>query len=737
MLIRQNKRTEAETKKLNKYHILSQRNVILIFLAIYGMMLFMSSNRKRISFCLFFVLAFILILIIALKDDPGERFNDLILDSDEYMSVMDERSETQALFEDILFEEQALFYDSTEDYYLYSLPAGEKDILNPYVKIQSTKSNLKIAFCQKKISFELISQNETIDFIVYDENRYQQSHLKCTTLPLMSISTNEEIPYTRDEIPMHMELFDNRQDAQNRTLNSDGSIHRRGKSSFNNPKGSYKLTLSYSTPNNPEHSNNLSLLGMPSDDDWILTSMYGDSERIRDVFCTNLWADSFAKDNSNKINLGSEYKYIEVFINDRYSGIYALGYKLHNNQLEISDKSDDRILFFKQDQLPYSPYYIDRNGIVNNFSIESGHQIDRYSFLRDFLINAYNSRDDADKLYDLIDPDNIVDFFIFINFIQGVDSTFCNQYILLDNTDDHYRVIYAPWDMDYSLGRGFTMEDVSNEAYSISPNDMYIINFGLIGDVIKCDQERFTKQLQMKYNKIRNTIWSDKHIDELITLYENQIYSSGAYLRECDRWQNVDSSSNELKLNNFRDYVHNRLIAMDNFVNDPDYVLDDTEETLTFGMTEALMSAQYMFESSEDIRLLQIKDPRMLDYSYYQETIQSFGVPDELIKIDGSLRDQMCSFADTAYYWSVPESTDLIAVCGEDEPICSSNFFSGESVISLTQGDVSYHSDVNGYDAIYLNDDVLFSLYTPTNDYCLRLIIIDSESMTLKDVYQW
>lgn len=697
----------------------------------------MSKNRKKILCCLLIVATLLFILLLNFGDHSADPYLKCLVTRDEFEYLMKNRSEVKGLFDGISMNDQELFHDDEEDFFLYSIQDDMRSTQNPLVKISSWNRNLRIAICEQEITSEVVARNESIDFLVYDENRYQKSQIKCTTLPVMSIDTDEEIPYTRDEIGMHMKLYDNSQDDGNRLLVSEGLIHRRGKSSFNNPKGSYKLSLTRKSSVSSKHSNSLSLLGMPSDDDWVLNSMYADTERIRDVFCTNLWTKTFATDNADGVNLGSEYRYVEVFINGRYSGVYALGYKLHNRQLEISDSSNERVLYFKYDQSPNDPFYIDRKGNVAHFTIESGQGSESFAIFRDYLIRAYENRDNKDELYSMVDLDNIVDFFLYINFIQGVDSTTCNQYMLLDNIDGKFRLMYAPWDMDYSFGRNVSQDSDSGEAYALLPQEMYLINFGIIGNVIKCDQDAFTDKLREKYRTIRETTWSDDAIDELIERYKEKLFSSGAYLRERDRWKNTDWGSDSDGLSVFKKYVHDRLIAMDSFVENPDYQFTDNEEYLSFGMAEAYLASEEMLKYQESIRLLQINDSRMLDYQYYLDTMNRLGISDDFIKADGSLRDQLCAFGDSVYYWSVPEDTDVIALIGEDEPLSYSGFFSGDVAIPLAQGNLTFRADNDGTYYLLLNGDVIYSGNNMLTDFLLRVIVIDPNTMTVKSVSEW
>ena len=63
------------------------------------------------------------------------------------------------------------------------------------------------------------------------------------------------------------------------------------------------------------------------DDDWILTSMYSDYEKIRNVFSMNLWHEIS--------ELSNEYRYVEVYINNNYHGLYALTYPIDNKTFKL------------------------------------------------------------------------------------------------------------------------------------------------------------------------------------------------------------------------------------------------------------------------------------------------------------------------------------------------------------------------------------------------------------------
>ena len=111
-------------------------------------------------------------------------------------------------------------------------------------------------------------------------------------------------------------------------LNYNGriGIEIRGQSSQVSPKKCYGFT----TRLFDNVSNfNVSLLGMPKENDWILNGMVFDSARIRDYICYNL--------SRMMGNYASRTVYCEVMINNDYKGLYLLQEKIKadDNRVDV------------------------------------------------------------------------------------------------------------------------------------------------------------------------------------------------------------------------------------------------------------------------------------------------------------------------------------------------------------------------------------------------------------------
>jgi hypothetical protein len=102
-------------------------------------------------------------------------------------------------------------------------------------------------------------------------------------------------------------------------LNYNGriAIEIRGSSSQTLPKKPYGLTTLMA---NNTTNNNVSLLGMPAQNDWILNAIAFDKTLIRDYLCYNL--------SRQMGNYASRTEYCEVVVNGDYKGLYILQEKI-------------------------------------------------------------------------------------------------------------------------------------------------------------------------------------------------------------------------------------------------------------------------------------------------------------------------------------------------------------------------------------------------------------------------
>ncbi|MEM9545175.1 MAG: CotH kinase family protein [Bacteroidota bacterium] len=153
-----------------------------------------------------------------------------------------------------------------------------------------------------------------------------------TELPLLRINTmNQEIP-NEPRIVANLQIVDNGPGLVNflddPATGYDGSIsiEIRGASSQFFDKKNY----GFETQDENGENNNVSLLGIPEENDWILHGPYSDKSLIRNVLTFEIGREM--------MDYASRTRFCELIINEDYRGIYVLMEKIKRdaNRVDIS-----------------------------------------------------------------------------------------------------------------------------------------------------------------------------------------------------------------------------------------------------------------------------------------------------------------------------------------------------------------------------------------------------------------
>lgn len=499
------------------------------------------------------------------------RYSQCMADNDQLSSITQARTRTEDLLDALIFDEETLFYDNKNKTFYYSLVEGNASACNPRVELCSSKADLQITFLTNGISADGIKNNQTIDFLVYTDKEYCIYHLKCTTLPMMNIECPEiESPenIVDDPVSMHITVFDNQMGAANRLVLSDGLIHIRGGSTRGYPKKGYDISLTQESNGNHVRKNDQSLLGMRQDDDWVLYAAYNDPAKIRNVFSCSLWKNSCATDNARGIDTSVEYKYLELFMNGEYWGLYALGYTIDRKQMQI-DTDNEREALYKvitwadQDHIETTSgngfETRGMNGTINDWS----------HLLMEYYGNLSTYTNNNEKLYAGIDIDNAIDLYLFLNLIQGLDHTrgnlIKNLYVSIRQEETgQLAALYAPWDMDITWGNRWDGETrLFTIPHGISADVNCIMEGGYLNQLIMNNDPQIWNKIFDKYWYLRSTVWSEEKIGKILDEYEADIYHSGAYLRDMERWPDGLYTDASDELYSFRAYIRQRLQECD------------------------------------------------------------------------------------------------------------------------------------------------------------------------------
>ena len=498
---------------------------------------------------------------------------ELVAAEDKIESIKDTREKTDKnLFLEVRFNGYPLFYDELTSRWFYSI-ADSSSSHNPLINYVSAEDDVHIVFSEE------IIPGKHIPFTAYTETVYREYELAVTTLPMIRLESDEEdFPpnniYFSTEKNMKFTLFDNGSFNTNPIIVSDGTIKIRGASSAGYEKKGFRFTLWEQGAGNEFHENKTALLGLRQDGDWILYAAYNDREKIRNVFSSNLWFESCGDENEFGIQNGMEYRYIELFFNQQYWGLYALGYPIDSKQMLIFPDKENHYneFLFKQSGwgLISEADNAEDAKLTLEINAEESDSIRGYEILRMYFLQLENH---ASGGFWYNSENNPIDIWLYYKLIQATDSVqdksskyMRNILYTLKTTDDGYKILFTPWDMDMTWGNQWSNTEKNNtSSYLRKANDnKYEMTMNPTSILI--NESATVNRVKSRYAELRADKWSNQHIDAMLTGFEEDIYGSGAYLRDMERWPEGNYMDPDLGLSVFREYVFERFASMDDYI---------------------------------------------------------------------------------------------------------------------------------------------------------------------------
>lgn len=469
-----------------------------------------------------------------------------LITEEEWNNIIDNRKEADDLIKDLRFNNQVMFKDKLSNTYFYTLTT-----YTPNIYYKSINGHAKFAF-KELITDELIEDNKTLKMLIYTKNKYTIIDITVTRLPIINISK------TSDNLDKYKAMMLTLYDGNN--TSSKGFIKYRGASTYIFPKKSYRINLD-------EHIN---MLGLRKDNDWILYSAYNDQEKIRNAFASQVWYQMSSTDPAYNIHNSNEYKYVELFINDSYEGLYMLTYPIDEKVVGM-DKGITNFdeYMFKKVGYKMSEFDIE-NPYLEDYELSSSNPDTLgYTKLAKFYKDTLNTND-IELLYSYINTTNAIDIFIFNNFIQGIDHAkdymLKNMYITLKEDG---KVLYTPWDFDITFGNVFNAELTNlTDMYKLDPSANFVMKLNPIYRIRKLGDLSINLLMYNRYQYLRDTVLSDGNIANIIDNYESDIYDSGAFIRDMNKNKDGNYNNPKIKLNKFKTYVLERLSYLDKYMAD-------------------------------------------------------------------------------------------------------------------------------------------------------------------------
>jgi hypothetical protein len=413
-----------------------------------------------------------------------------------------------------------------------------------------------------------------------------------SNLPIVVINTygqNIETPYAKFYVGMG--IIDNGPGNRNylsdpyNSYNGEVEIKMRGSSSLWLPKKSYNIT----TVDAIHQKVKTSILGMPSEDDWVMYAPYQDKTCLRNNVAFRIF--------NAMGHYSSRSVFFELVIDGTYQGLYEMQEKIKRNpnrvnisKLKFDEVTGDDVTggyIIKLDKyLPgeegwYSSHYSNATHDSANFFLyeypkPDSMPIQQRNYIKGFFdvfentvaAPYYASVDSGYSRY--IDMQSFIDNLIVNELAKNVDGYRSSTYFYKDRDSQNSKLYAGPlWDFNL----GFDNCDYNgghNPAGWMYQQDAYH-NFVPFWWERFMSDDNFKNQLKCRYQQLRNNVLSTaalyEHIDSMA------IFLNESQTRNFQRWPIMGTAvppnptpvppDYAGEITNLKNWIQNRLTWLD------------------------------------------------------------------------------------------------------------------------------------------------------------------------------
>lgn len=292
--------------------------------------------------------------------------------------------------------------------------------------------------------------------------------LSSSNLPLIVIKTLESSEiYDEPKVVAHMGIIDNGPDQLNFLTDDyngyDGfiAIEIRGASSQSFPKKNY----GFETQDAEGENNNVSLLGMPEENDWIFHGPYPDKSLMRNVLAYHMGRSTG--------RYAPRTRWCELVINGNYRGVYILTErikrdenrvdiaKLRAEDIEGDELTGGYILQIDRDDFDvetdgwYSSYP-DYKFYAYNYPDYEDIMPEQAAYIQDYM-NSFEQAMDSDAYQEeylsYVDVDSWVDYFLVTEIGKHIDAYKLSFYMHKKKESNGGKIHFGPlWDFNLGFG---------------------------------------------------------------------------------------------------------------------------------------------------------------------------------------------------------------------------------------------------------------------------------------------
>ena len=355
------------------------------------------------------------------------------------------------------------------------------------------------------------------------------------------------------------------------------NFHVRGNVASFYKKKPYKVSLLDANG----HKQKKGLLDLRSDDDWILNPMYSDQTRVREATAYALWDQVTALSDSPVPS--SRIRYIELFLDDSYEGIYGLMEPVDKKQLSLSQGD----ILYKIDKWDYEYPYMDlyeemeekkETSILTDRGVncveiryplnwDSTATWKPMQVFHEFcFVNGDSTTLSAAGLH--TDPENTLDLSLFCALAHAMDNNWKNTFLICRRRSAReYDLSRTLWDLNYVFGDVFIFDPQNRYSYF----DTFTAEVYEPEEDSTFDFEAFLAEDPAVWSRLcgKWKAWREGGIsaDMICSTAESNmriLKESGAIDREMDRWP--QSGTPEEALEKMENWIGRRFDFLDKYL---------------------------------------------------------------------------------------------------------------------------------------------------------------------------
>ncbi len=305
-------------------------------------------------------------------------------------------------------------------------------------------------------------------------------------------------------------------------------IEIRGQSSQAFPMKSYSIELRNSSGN----SQNKSLLGLPSESDWVLYAPYNDKTLMH-----NFLAYTISREMGH---WAANCRYVEVILNGSYNGIYVLMEKIKRKASRVNissmsdaDNSDDAVTggyIFSIDKEAdgwFSKYAAGSGTVqftyvypkLSNITSQQKSYIQGYVDSFEYALHTTTYQDKTSGWRRFANESSFIDYFLVNEVSRNVDAYRLSSYFYKDRNSIDGKIKAGPvWDYDLAFRNANYCDGSNTAGWSYQFNTVCPSDYWQVPDwwnLLLADTA-FQSNLYCRWQAFRSTTLSTSHLNFLV-----------------------------------------------------------------------------------------------------------------------------------------------------------------------------------------------------------------------------